>query len=79
MYSNEFDTYHEGVRTHRHYVESSDTFRRLSVSPFPRLAERLGARLITLGRRLYERRGTLAVEITFRTPEPEQKNKRVVA
>lgn len=79
MYSNEFDTYYEGVRTHRRYVESSDIFRRLSVSPFPRLVERLGARLMVLGRRLYEQRGALEVEITFRTPEPEQKNKQVVA
>ena len=61
-------------RTHRDYVEQSDRYRTIHQAPARthtgrssyRLVERLGARLIALGRTLCERRGALAVEVAFR-------------
>ncbi len=60
---------------HSEYIADSDAYRMMCKARQSRrktasrgygLVERLGARLIALGRALCERRGTLAVEIAFR-------------
>ena len=66
----------DSKQIHSEYLADSDAYRlmcrarqsqhRARQSQRYGLVERLGARLIALGRALCERRGTLAVEIAFR-------------
>ena len=72
MFTSDFTAEISGRQIHNTYIADSNAYRmrrqgqrRAAESRGYRLIERLGARLITLGKTLCERRGTLAVEIAF--------------
>jgi len=80
MFPSDYDAYLEGSRYHRDLVDASQRYRRMATNESGfRLIERLGARLIAVGRRLCERRGRLEVEVAFRGPDGSVLQKRHVA
>ena len=92
MYLDEYTMRLAATQTHNQYVAESNIYRTIlqaerSASTktgrvaVPRNAlERLGAALISLGRRLCERRGSMHVEVQFRTgASPPRTNGRHVA
>ena len=83
MYLSDYETYLSGLAKHQDIIADSDTYRQMGLANAPsssaRMLERIGTGLISIGRRLCERRGRLAVEIVFRHTVSEPQTRGHVA
>jgi len=78
MFPGDYTAQIAAIQRHNGYLNDADAYRTIARAGAPhpiahpspvrmRLIERVGAWMIALGRRLCERRGTVAVEVAFHT------------